>query len=229
MRGAPRRRGGGIGPAGRTDSAARAACAGRAAPRASRVQRVARRIARFPAAFLLLPAFLLALGCADTAPTRDVRATVVDEAGRPIPEAIFYAEVREDDAAFAFVWAVVGEAGEVPDSAYEPLKIPWRSGARVSLAAFAPGHQSAVVRIDSSTPRTDGILLTLPRAESPWNAELALLSAPFEGHPELAAEFGAAAQEPLRAAFRTAWADRPEDSLPPSEGELRKLSAFGLR
>ena len=107
-------------------------------------------------ALTLLAALFLA-ACADTAPTRDVRVTLVDDVGEPVVGAIFYAEIHDGDGAFDFVWAVSGEAGEVPDSAYEPLRIPWRSGAQVSLAAFAPGHRAArrvrrAVRSDHRRP-----------------------------------------------------------------------------
>lgn len=181
-------------------------------------------IAAAVAAAAMLP------GCADVASTRDVRATVIDEEGNPVPGAIFYAEVRDANGPFAFEWRVAGAAGEIPDSAYEPLKLPWRPGARVAFAAFAPGCRAAVTIFPGERPRTDGAVLTLPHADSAWNAELASLAYPFEDAPEPAArlaEAGAAA-DPLRAAFRAAWADRPA-SPPPNPVELRKLADPALR
>jgi len=185
--------------------------------------------AAMAAAAIVAPAALLAAGCADTAPTRDVRVTIVDEAGTPVPGALFYAEVRDTAGPFAFVFRVAGHAGEVPDSAYEPLKLPWRRGARVSMAAFAPGHRTAVMRFPSARPRTDGAVLTLPAGPSPWNPELAGLAFPFEDAADLAARLRDGDFAPLLEAFREAWRARPSDpASPPTPEDLRKMADLGL-
>jgi hypothetical protein len=173
-------------------------------------------------------AAVLAGGCADVASTRDVRATVIDEDGTPVPGAVFYAEVRDADGPFAFEWRIAGAAGEIPDSAYRPLQLPWRPDARVAFAAFAPGRRAAVHVFPDGRPRTDGAVLTLPRADSGWNADLAALACPFEDAPKLAALLREPANAPLREALRAAWADRP-GSPPPTGAELRKLADLGLR
>ena len=95
--------------------------------------------------------------------------------------------------------------------------------------AFAPGHGTAVLRLDSPSPRTDGALLTLAPAGDLWNPELAALAYPFEHHPELAAELAAEAHAPLRQAFREAWTARPRAAGPPTASELLKMGIFGLR
>lgn len=196
-------------------------------------RRTAARPAARPAAVVILALTATALGlagCADTASTRDVRATIVDETGAPVPGAFFYAEVGDASGPFAFVFRVAGRAGEVPDSAYEPLKLPWRPDARVSMAAFAPGRRTAVVRFPSARPRTDGAVLTLPAGSSPWNPELAELAFPFEDAPDLAERLHQGGFEPLVAAFREAWRARPDDAAPPpTPGDLRKMAMLGLR
>jgi len=153
----------------------------------------------------LLP---LLVSCADTADRRDVRVTIVDGEGRPVPGALFYLEVRDADGPFAFEWRVAGQAGEVPDSAYEPLQVPWRPGSRVALAAFAPGHRPAVLRPDEPNPHTDGLVLRLEASAERWNPELAELAFPFEDTPALARDLDRTAA-PLLAAFREAWEARP--------------------
>ena len=67
--------------------------------------------------------------CADLTKTRDVRVTIVNERGEPISGAIFYVEAADDRGAFAFLWARSGLAGEVPQSAREPLELVTRQSA----------------------------------------------------------------------------------------------------
>jgi hypothetical protein len=159
-----------------------------------------------------LPALLalLTIACSDLASTRDVRVTILDGAGNPVPGAIFYAEAYDDSGAFAFLIARAGEAGEVPDSAREPLKIPWRRGARIALAAFAPGRRPAVLRRPEGRLATDGAVLVLEPARSAEpgvtsSGALADLHFPFEDDPALAARArGTAGYPELAEAFREA-------------------------
>lgn len=159
-------------------------------------------------------------GCAG--PTqRDVRATVLTEDGSPIPGAIFYAEARDDDGPFAFLTMTTGTAGEVPQSAWTSSKIEWRPGARVAVAAFAPGYVPAVIHDPAGAVRTDGALLVLHPVSgdgAAWNPALAELAFPFPDTPELAERAREPAAAALRNAFREAWEARPDrDDLPAAE------------
>ena len=58
---------------------------------------------------LLLP---LLASCSTTPSTRDVRVTIVDEAGDPLPGAVFYVEAYDESGPFAFLTARAGEAKE---------------------------------------------------------------------------------------------------------------------
>ena len=172
------------------------------------------RLARL-AACLVLGAGGLA-GCSDLASTRDIRVTLVDEDTAPVPGAVFYAEASDATGPFAYLWRISGRAGEVPDSAREPLKIPWRPGARLAMAAFAPGRTPVVMRDGDDAPvRSDGAVFAL-RPGGAWNPALATLAFPFEGAPDLAARLDDAAQAPLLDAFRRAWAAAPAAELDPS-------------
>ena len=176
------------------------------------------------AASAVLAAGLLVFGsCADLASTRDVRVTIVDERGEPIPGAVFYVEAADDRGAFAFLWARAGLAGEVPQNAREPLKLPWRPGARLAMVAFAPEHRPVVVRETGERVRADGAALEL-RTGPPWDPEIAQLAFPFESEPELAARLGEPEAAPLVAAFRAAWSARPDEPL--SDQERRKRQAL---
>jgi hypothetical protein len=162
----------------------------------------------------LLGVGLACAACADLAKTRDVRVTVVDENSRPLPGAVFYVEAVDDRGAFAFQWARAGLAGEVPQSAREPLKLPWRRGARLAMAAFAPGRRPAVLRETAGSIDSDGAVLELDPGRA-WNPDLARLAYPFEAVPDLAARLREPAAAPLVEAFRSAWAARSESTGAP--------------
>jgi hypothetical protein len=160
----------------------------------------------------------VAAGCG--APkTRDVRATILDEEGRPVPGAVFYAEAYDATGPFAFLSARSGTAGEVPDSAREPLKLPWRGGARVALAAFADGFRPAVRRDPTRPVESDGALLVLVRGDEADPAAVEELGFPFTagGAPPALAEAASAPEHaPLREAFARARAARAEPVAPPA-------------
>jgi hypothetical protein len=162
---------------------------------------MARRLAR-------VLALATAVGCADLAPTRDVRVTIVDERSEPVPGALFYVEAVDDTGPFAYLWRIAGLAGEVPDSAREPLKLPWRRGARLTMVALAPGRRPAVVREDAGRVVADGAVLVLEPGEG-WDPALADLAYPFDEHPDLAARLAEPSEEPLVRAFREAFRSRP--------------------
>jgi hypothetical protein len=96
----------------------------------------------------------------------------------------------------------------IPDQAREPLKIPWRPGAHLALAAFHPGHRPVVVRDPTGRVASDGAVLELPRGDAS-EPRVADLLFPFESQPDMAARVAGADRAELRAAFRSAWAGLP--------------------
>jgi hypothetical protein len=177
------------------------------------------------AAILLAMSFF---ACESTTPVRDIRATILDEQGRPIPEALLYAEVVTKEGPFSFVSARSGQAGEVPKNAIRALKIPWKRGARLSLAAFAEGRRPTVLHDPARSVPSDGVSLTLAPIVQPadaWNPDLLLLEFPFETSPELAQEIREPLSADVREAFRAAYAARPPEKTPTTR-EAAKISAI---
>jgi len=170
-----------------------------------------------------LAALLAGSSCADLSHTRDIRVTILDEQSHPIPGAIFYAEATDEHGAFAFTWSKAGLAGEVPQSAREPVKLPWRRGAHLAMVAFAPGRRPAVVREDTGRVDSDGAVLELDPG-SAWNADLARFAFPFEPGAKLAVRLRDPAALPLMEAFRAAWASSPDPAS--AEAMRRKLDAI---
>ncbi|MGQ0720973.1 MAG: hypothetical protein ACT4PE_05275 [Candidatus Eiseniibacteriota bacterium] len=160
-----------------------------------------RRARAFALPAALTAGAVAAAGCGGPS-VKDVRATILDEQGEPVPGAVFYAEAYDDAVPFAFLSARSGTAGEVPDSAREPLKLPWRAGAKVALAAFAEGYRPTVLRDPAGYIESDGALLVLVRGDEAEPAAVAELGFPFEGHAGLAE----AAAVPGHAALREAFA-----------------------
>lgn len=175
----------------------------------------------------LLTLFLVVAGCSDLASTRDLRATLLDEDGNPLPGALLYAEISDENGPFAFVVEIAGQAGEVPDSAREAYKLPWRPGARVTLVGFAPGRRPEVLTSSTDRPlQTDGVLLVLATAVDPWNPDLARLSYPFSDTPGLAARAARVEHRSLSDAFLTAWEAREAQSAPLTESEVQRIQAL---
>jgi len=131
--------------------------------------------------------------------TRDIRATILDADGEPVPGALFYAEAYDDEGAFAFLVDRAGQAGEVPDSARRPLQIAWRASARIAIAAFAPDRPPAVLRDPGRRIETDGVLVVFDEAAPA--VPLADLAFPFPPGTVLHAE----AERPQYAALRSAF------------------------
>lgn len=146
--------------------------------------------------------------CSAGPSTRDVRVTILDDAGEPVPGALLYVEAWDASGAFAFLVANAGPAGVIPDQAREPLKIPWRRGARLALAAFHPGHRPVVVRDTTGRVASDGAVLELPRGDAA-EPRVADLLFPFESQPDMGPSVAGADRAELRAAFRSAWARLP--------------------
>jgi hypothetical protein len=157
---------------------------------------------------LRLALILLLAACSGAPSTRDVRVTIVDEEGEPLPGALLYVEAYDAAGAYAVLVAKAGPAGVIPDQAREPLKIAWRPGARLALAAFHPGHRPAVVRDTNRRIASDGALLELARGDAAEPSVLELLF-PFEGQPRMEDTIAQDDWAEQRAAFRRAWALLP--------------------
>lgn len=189
---------------------------------------IARRRMNASAAVVLAAVGLALLGGCAGKTQHDVRVLILNEAGDPVPGTVFYAEAYDADGPFAFLSARAGSAGEVPDSAREPAKIAWRPGAKIALAAFAPGYLPVVHRDPEGDVRSDEtVLILLSAGGGPaWDPAVANLGFPFPDRPELAAEAAAASHDPLREALLRAWQARI--SVPPAltAAEERKISAL---
>jgi len=176
------------------------------------------------ALIVLLAAGLTGTSCADLSKARDVRVTIVDERSQPLPGAVFYVEAVDARGAFAFLWGRAGLAGEVPQSARAPLKLPWRRGARLAMAAFAPGRRPAVVREATGSVDSDGAVLELDPGPA-WNPELARLAFPFAHAPDLAARLRDPAAVALVAVFRDAWDAAPASAT--TDAARRAVDSLG--
>jgi hypothetical protein len=174
-------------------------------------------------AFAVLALLLSAAGCSSR---HELNATVRDDSGNPIPGAVFYAEAYTNSGAFDFAFAQAGKTGEVPAAGRGPLTIRWRWGAKLALAALAPGKKPIVLLDPLGRIKADGIVISLPgrTGSTPaWEPSLALLSFPFEADPALAARMAAPEFGPLRRAFREAYAMLGSYGLPQ---ELAKRAAL---
>jgi hypothetical protein len=172
---------------------------------------------------------LAGLNGACSSPYRELRANVLDENGKPVPNSIFYAEAWAQSKCFDFAWAKTGQNGEVPAAGAPPLKIRWRAGARLALAAFAPGKKPAVVYDELGRVRADGLtlrLVDLARADRQWEPRLAQLAFPFPDNPELAARAAAPTGADLLRAFQTAYATLASERvvLPQEQARQAALS-----
>jgi hypothetical protein len=116
-------------------------------------------------------------------------------------------EASDAGGPFAYRWAIAGRAGEVPDSAREPLKVPWRRGARLAMAALAPGRRPCVIAERGQRMRSDGAVLVLEPGEG-GSEELDALGVPFTPGSALARRYEEPSEAPLREAFRAARAAR---------------------
>ena len=104
----------------------------------------------------------------------------------------------------------------IPRIAIRALKIPWRRGARLALAGFAPGYRAQVLHDPRRSVPSDGVVIRLRAAERPedvWNPDLLRLAYPFEPGSALAESSRAAPNAPLREAFRSAYAAIPDSGV----------------
>jgi hypothetical protein len=175
-------------------------------------------------------ALVLALGaCSDLASERDVRVTILDERGEPLPGAVFWAVSSDDSGTIGWLLDVAGHAGEVPDSAREPLKIAWRPGARLVLGALSPGRRPARLGGGPDRVRSDGAVLVLePLAPGEAPGPLDGLGIPLPDAPEALSALRADPAWPaLAEALRAALAAREAavEALTPGERRMARVLA----
>ncbi|MEK7409738.1 MAG: hypothetical protein AAB225_32150 [Acidobacteriota bacterium] len=181
---------------------------------------------RFVSLLAVCTALLPATGCSTT---QELRAFVFDQAGRPIPGALFYAEAYTHDGAFDFAFSLPGPNGAAPPSGHPPLTIRWRWGAKLALAAFAPGKKPIAVYDELGRVRADGIVFNLqdlPDKGLRWEPRVADLSFPFENAPRLAARAAAPECAPLRRAFRAAYEPLFAGEEPALPRQILKMRAL---
>lgn len=164
----------------------------------------------------LAAAATLLLGASACSSEQFLRARIVDGHGQPLPGAILYAEAYTREGAFDFAFARAGPAGEVPPAGGPEARIAWRRGARLALAAFAPGKVPVVVYDPLGRVKADGIEMPLEDATDEaqaWEPRLARLSYPFEEQPALASRLRRGEYHDLRQAFRRAYAALSDGQL----------------
>lgn len=155
---------------------------------------------------VVAPLALASLACSAD---MELRAKIVDAQNRPLPGALFYAEAYTHDGVFDFAFGRAGLGGEVPAVGSPELHVAWRSGARLALAAFAPGKVPIVVYDQLGRVKADGIempLEDLPAKGGGWEPRVAQLAYPFENNPDLAMRLRRSEYRDLRRAFREAYA-----------------------
>jgi hypothetical protein len=181
---------------------------------------------------VLIAATFASAGCAGR---KELRAVIEDATGRPIPGAVFYAEAYSGSGAFDFAYSLAGRSGEVPPANSGPLTIAWKPGAKLALAAFAPGKKPMAVYDQLGRVRADGIVIELqdlPQTGLRWEPRVGNLSFPFEENPKLAARVAAPEYKTLRKAFEDAYALLGGQGLPRELAKLRfleKLENMGPR
>jgi len=164
-------------------------------------------------------------GCGNESRTLDVR--VVDEAGQPVADALFYAEAfTYSERAFDFAWGYSNGEGLVHRPDGSPLEIAWKADARLSYAAFAPGMKPAGF-IDHVGRATDSsfsvILYDTSQTDLDYQPVLAKMSFPFESNPDLARRLREPSNRPLLLAFREAYEPLATGELPTMPEERLKL------
>lgn len=151
-------------------------------------------------------ALVAALGCTSQ---QDLRVVVLDGAGRPIGDAVFYAEIHVGNHPVDFVWSLSGREGEVPPTGQAPLRVSWPPGATLALAVMAKGKKPVVVYDALGRVQANGTVFELedlPPGDFFWEPRMGRLGFPFEDAPGLAERLRAPANERLRAAFLDAYA-----------------------
>lgn len=187
---------------------------------------------RLTGALCVLALLLCAGGCRDTGAsnnTKTLSARIVDETGRPIPGAIFYAEAYTfASGVIDFTFAKAGPNGEIPAAGTPAPTLGWHKEARLALAAFAPNRKPFCLYSHNrqAAVEADGVALPLaplPRKGLRWEPRLGQLGFPFEEKPELAQRLAQPDYSVLRAAFLKAYAPLANHEETATPQELKKL------
>lgn len=139
----------------------------------------------------------------------ELRAKIVDAQNRPLPGALLYAEAYTNNGVFDFTFGRAGSEGEIPAAGSSGIRVRWRIGAKLALAAFAPGKKPIVVYDQLGRVRANGIEMPLEDLSGKgqdWEPRVAQLSYPFESSPDLAERLRHNEYLDLRRALQQAYA-----------------------
>ncbi len=147
---------------------------------------------------LILVLTLVLAGCEKAV---DVIARVTDRQGRGLAGAVFYCEAWQySDGAYDFAWGVADSSGVVrmPDGL--PMKIRWRSDAKLGVAVMATGKRTFAVNDYTNTMSPEALEFVLDDTTGAimrWEPKLAKLGFPFEKKSGLAERLRREANLPL--------------------------------
>ena len=149
--------------------------------------------------------FWSATGCSRS---YSVAVSVVDQDGRPVPDAIFYAEAYRSRRTFDFLFAQTDAEGRAPGPESAPLTLEGRPGTKLAVAVLATGKAPVVVYDALGRVEANGLRFVLEDAATAgrWNPRLAQLAYPFGDEPKLRRRLDDDLARPLNQAFREAYA-----------------------
>ncbi len=121
--------------------------------------------------------------------TRELRATILDTEGNPVPNTLFYAEsFTYNKGTLDFTHSKAGLKGEVPPEGNQPLAIRWQSDAKLAFAVFAPGKSTVVVLDRVDYYNTHDLIVNLrpdTGVQQGLKPDVTSLAFPFEKNEEL--------------------------------------------
>jgi len=160
--------------------------------------------------------------------TRPLIVKLIDQKGQPLPGAIFYAEsFTNPGGTFDFAWGESGPDGSVITIDGESMQIGWKTGARLSYAAFSPGMKPSAF-IDYLGRATDSsfdiILSDTSQTALDWQPTLSQLEFPFESKPDQARRLAEIANRRLLMIFLEAYEPIASGAVPSTPEEQTKLA-----
>lgn len=162
--------------------------------------------------------------------TRELRATILDMEGNPVPNSFFYAEsYTHRERIIDFVHAQAGLEGEVPPDGNKPLTIRWQSDAQLVLAIFAPGKKTIVVFDRTHFYDTNEMvfnLQSLSNEQQQWQPEITHLAFPFENNEKLQSRIKLTENNPLIKIFLQAYLPIISGQEPAVKRERKKAEAI---
>ncbi len=154
--------------------------------------------------FGAVAALFLLLGCQ----SKDIRVQVVDEQGQGLAGAVVYAEAwTPGGGAYDFVYSPTDSQGFAPPAGRSLPRLESKSGARISLAAFAPDKKPTVL-LDFKNQVESSVQITLRSkkfSESDWEPKVEKLSYPFPDNARLHQRVKLPDNMALRQAFEKAY------------------------